>query len=86
LPAKAVLLALGARHSCAQLVDGSVWCWGLREALGSDTHGGLIPVRVPLPAASSQLLTSPDRTCSQLTTGEFVCWGTEPEVLSFPPT
>jgi hypothetical protein len=84
LPAKAASLALGARHSCAQLVDGSVFCWGQREALGSDTQGGWIPVRVPLPVASSQILASPDQTCSQLTTGEFFCWGSEPEVLPVP--
>ncbi|HET9239124.1 MAG TPA: hypothetical protein VFO10_17830 [Oligoflexus sp.] len=85
LPAKASTLALGSRHSCAQLVDGSVWCWGAREFLGSETQGGLIPVRVPLPVASATLIASPDRTCSQLTTGEYFCWGMEPEILAGPP-
>jgi hypothetical protein len=85
LPAKATALALGSRHSCAQLVDGSVWCWGAREFLGSDTQGGLIPVRVPLPVASATLISSPDRACSQLTTGEIFCWGIEPEIFVGPP-
>jgi alpha-tubulin suppressor-like RCC1 family protein len=85
LPAKAAALALGSRHSCAQLVDGSVWCWGAREFLGSDTQGGLIPVRVPLPVASATLISSPDRACSQLTTGEIFCWGIEPEIFVGPP-
>lgn len=85
LPAKAEVLALGARHSCAQLVDGSVWCWGAREFLGSETQGGLIPVRVPLPVASANVIASSDRTCSQLTTGEFFCWGLEPEIFVGPP-
>lgn len=85
LPAKAEALALGARHSCAQLVDGSVWCWGARDFLGSETQGGLIPVRVPLPAASANIIASPDRTCSQLTSGDLFCWGIEPEVFVGPP-
>jgi alpha-tubulin suppressor-like RCC1 family protein len=85
LPAKAEALALGARHSCAQLVDGSVWCWGAREFLGSETQGGLIPVRVPLPVASAHIIASPDRTCSQLSSGDLFCWGMEPEVFVGPP-
>lgn len=84
LPAKAEALALGAKHSCAQLVDGSVWCWGARDFLGSETQGGLIPIRVPLPVASATLVASPDRTCSQLTTGEIFCWGMEPEIFVGP--
>ncbi len=84
LPAKAESLALGAKHSCAQLVDGSVWCWGARDALGSDTQGGWIPVRVPLPVTSSNIIASPNQTCSQLTTGEYYCWGNEPEIFPVP--
>jgi alpha-tubulin suppressor-like RCC1 family protein len=84
LVAKAKALALGEKHSCALLTDGSVWCWGAREAMGSDTQGGLIPVRVPLPAASSMLVASFDRTCAQLSNGSFYCWGEEPERLNFP--
>jgi len=84
LPAKAESLALGEKHSCAQLVDGSVWCWGSGDSLGSDTRGGLIPLKVNLPVASANIVASLNRTCSQLTTGEFFCWGTEPEVFTGP--
>lgn len=78
LPAKARFLALGDRHSCAQLEDGSVWCWGAAGRIGSDAPGGLIPMRVPLPVASAIIVAGLDRSCSQLTTGEFFCWGKNP--------
>ncbi|WP_141734543.1 RCC1 domain-containing protein [Oligoflexus tunisiensis] len=84
LPDKATALALGARHSCAQLVNGTVWCWGDAPALGSETQGGLIPLRVRLPVASAHIVASLERTCSRLSTGEFFCWGTEPEVFPVP--
>ncbi|MDQ3233195.1 MAG: RCC1 domain-containing protein, partial [Pseudobdellovibrionaceae bacterium] len=77
-------LALGEKHSCAQLVNGSVWCWGAGEFLGSDTRGGLIPLKVPLPAAAISIVAGLDRSCAQLVNGEFACWASEPETMAIP--
>lgn len=84
LPEKAEALALGEKHSCAQLVNGSVWCWGAADFLGMDTSGGLIPVKVQLPEESANIEAGLDRSCSQLTTGRFYCWASEPEAFLVP--
>ncbi len=77
LPAKAQSLALGDRHSCALLVDSSVWCWGGAGRLGADSGDGnsLIPLKVKLPVAALRIVAGAHHTCAQLGMGDTFCWG-----------
>lgn len=75
-------LALGSRHSCALLVDGTVYCWGLDGAglLGRNTVTGVRdPVAQPvqLKGAANRIAASFVATCAVLVDNTGACWGSE---------
>lgn len=71
-------LSMGSNHSCALLVDRSLWCWG------NNTYG-----QVGIPASGDLVVTKPvlvltavesadagaEHTCARITDGSVVCWG-----------
>ena len=79
LPSCAIDLSLGMRHSCARLMDGTLWCWGDNQVgqMGDGTVRS--PVRQPAPAASLDAATATSagdfHTCGLQSTGEIWCWG-----------
>lgn len=79
LPAPAASLALGNRHTCAQLVDGRFWCWG-GNALGQLGDGtrtnratptAVLGLDIPIAAVSA----GNSHTCAVLMNGGVKCWG-----------
>ncbi len=77
----AVAVAIGINHSCAQLADGSVWCWGADVAFG--THDKATRVMRRLPDGSRMDFTATGRvvagryhSCAlESSTGQPMCWG-----------
>mgnify|MGYP000914713683 CR=1 FL=1 len=78
-PGTASALALGWRHSCALLTDGSVTCWGHNSGgqLGQNdrTSRDAPPAPIALPADAVAITAGEAHTCAALTTGEVTCWG-----------
>ncbi|MBK7155525.1 MAG: hypothetical protein IPH72_27750 [Sandaracinaceae bacterium] len=88
LPARSAQVASGNSFSCARLVDGRVFCWGIADdgqlGDGQSTHddcGGndcaTAPVEVLLPATTRAVeLGAGDRfACARLDDGTVACWG-----------
>lgn len=74
----AVEVGAGAGHSCARLVDGTVWCWGSNEngQLGNGTKvSSAVPVRVRNITNATQLSLGGYFSCALLATGVVRCWG-----------
>lgn len=70
-------LSAGADHTCALLVDQSLWCWGRNDhgQLGDGTTtDSAVPVAVNLPAASKAVIAGGDHTCALAVDG-LRCWG-----------
>ncbi len=78
LPGEATRFALGDRHTCAALVDGTVWCWGDNASgqIGAgDAAASSVPVAVPaLDGAVRVVVAGARHTCAQDATG-LACWG-----------
>ena len=75
----AVSVAIGARHVCAALADGTVSCWGYNsnDQLGRDI-GPLTdstPTTVPGLTDVEQVATMYLHTCARTSTGAVWCWG-----------
>jgi hypothetical protein len=77
-PAGAKELALGDRHSCARLGDGSVRCWGVFDS----RHGSplrvpppdqYLPRALPLATDSIRIASNGNRTCALRRDGSVVC-------------
>jgi alpha-tubulin suppressor-like RCC1 family protein len=74
-------VAVGVNHSCAQLADNSVWCWGAGVAFG--THATAQRVMRRLPDGSRMDFTTAGRivagryhTCAiESGSGQPMCWG-----------
>jgi cysteine-rich repeat protein len=87
LPMAATALALGAAHSCALLVDGSIRCWGRNAAgqlgLGDSENRGDDPDEMAsLPAVdlgpgqiAVAITAGAEHTCALLQSGDVKCWG-----------
>lgn len=74
LEAEASRVDAGQHASCAVLVNGSVWCWGVKTTNGSSATGPT-PVRIPLSGAAVDVSTGSQYACARLTNGLVNCWG-----------
>lgn len=76
LPDKSKSLAAGAYHSCAVLVDGTVYCWGGGTAgqLGSGIVDVPVPTEVPITAGMLSVAAGASHSCAR-SAAEVYCWG-----------
>jgi alpha-tubulin suppressor-like RCC1 family protein len=71
----------GGAHTCAQRVDGSLWCWGSNRfgQLGTgDTDARLTPVQVAPDVLGTNVAAAYSggaHTCAVKTDGSVYCWG-----------
>ena len=80
LDGPALDVAAGATHTCALLVDTSVWCWGRNTygQLGSGALGGLEDAPVPvssLPDGATSIAAGNAHTCATAASEATSCWG-----------
>ena len=78
----ATAVSAGEAHSCALLVGGAVWCWGLNATgqLGNATFtNSNVPVEVSgldgVTNVATQVSAGAGHTCAVLSTGAINCWG-----------
>ena len=79
LPAPAVGISAGAKHTCAVLDTGALYCWGLNasQQLGDGT-ATLRPQPTQVYGLSSgvaAVAAGSDHTCAMTTTSDVKCWG-----------
>ena len=70
-------VSVGSRHSCATLLDDTVWCWGSNTwgQLGDGTQNdSLVPVRAAIDSVQS-LDVGSEHTCAVRRTNSVWCWG-----------
>lgn len=82
LPAPAVRLTAGRRHTCAVLAPGDdIVCWGRNDLgqIGADTtnfkHTTPLPIAAELDGLVVDLRASLDGTCALTDAGSLWCWG-----------
>lgn len=78
LPAPAVQVSSGSRHTCALLDNNQVWCWGNNSdgQLGNSTFlGSSSPVQVTGITTATGVSAGGDHTCAVLSGGALRCWG-----------
>ena len=73
-------LAAGFTHSCAQMINGSVFCWGYNEngqlGLGYLSTREVVPKLVAgLPSRAVSVAAGGYHTCALLDSGAVMCWG-----------
>ena len=69
---------VGNSHSCAVILDHTVYCWGLNSSgqLGNDTVGvSSVPVLVPEITDADSVSAGSEHTCARLLNGRIKCWG-----------
>ncbi len=72
-------LAAGARHTCALVGTGEVFCWGdntngqLAQSAGVTRNAR--PVKIGLPAPASAISAGAFHTCAISTSNDLYCWG-----------
>jgi len=74
----AVGVAAGFSHSCAVLIDGTIWCWGsdIYGKLGNGSAGsGSDPVQVVGITTAMTIAAGLSHTCALLGDGTAWCWG-----------
>ena len=77
----AVAVAVGVNHSCAQLADGSVWCWGADVAYGIHDTAARVMRRLPDGSrmdftATGRVVAGRYHTCAlESSSGQPMCWG-----------
>jgi alpha-tubulin suppressor-like RCC1 family protein len=77
LPAPITSVAAGNAHSCASLMDGSVWCWG--NIKNGPIAPGLMPMQLAPAAiadvtAATRVVAGDSHACA-LAGGQVTCWG-----------
>ncbi|MBK8050714.1 MAG: hypothetical protein IPK16_28560 [Anaerolineales bacterium] len=80
LPAAVIDAVAGTWHTCALLINGAVYCWGLniRGQIGDgDTFGQYnAPIAVPeLTQGVMAIAANAADTCAVLADGAAICWG-----------
>lgn len=78
LPAPAVQVASGGKHTCALLDNGQVWCWGDNSdgQLGNSTFAGSSsPVQTTGITTATSLSAGANHSCAVLSGGALMCWG-----------
>lgn len=79
LPAPAVGISAGAKHTCAVLDTGAVFCWGLNasQQLGDGTvNPRSQPTQViGLTSGMAAVAAGSFHTCAMTTTSDVKCWG-----------
>ncbi len=71
-------LTAGGDHTCALLLDASVWCWGRNDhgQLGNGTTtDSTQPVQVALNASTKTVVAGGDHTCAVSVNDGLRCWG-----------
>jgi alpha-tubulin suppressor-like RCC1 family protein len=71
-------ISAGERHSCAVLLDGSVYCWGANadgQIGDGDPSSRSSPVRVPGVGQATDVAAGSVATCAVLEDGSALCWG-----------
>lgn len=70
--------SMGYGHTCALLMDGSVYCFGNNSGgqLGNgSTNGTSTPSLVKLPKAATRIASGDGHSCALLSDGSIMCWG-----------
>lgn len=78
LPAPARSLALGVGHTCASLMGGATYCWGLnnRGELGNSTfEDSLTPAISAVGYTVEKVAAGFQHTCALTSEGRVICWG-----------
>ncbi|MCG5054225.1 MAG: hypothetical protein KA712_14770 [Myxococcales bacterium] len=71
-------VSAGARHTCAVLVDGRLYCWGANDKaqLGlGDLAPRALPTFVPTPALVLEPHAAEGSSCARLADTSVACWG-----------
>ncbi len=75
----AIQVSTGDDHSCATLLDGTVWCWGLNRfgrQLGNNIDfSSRVPVQVSKITTATQVSAGDNHSCATLQNGTVRCWG-----------
>jgi alpha-tubulin suppressor-like RCC1 family protein len=78
-PVRARQVALGDRHACVLLSNGTVVCWGSNakgESAGAVTREGVVtPTVVPGVENAVQIAAGGDSSCALAKDGSVTCWG-----------
>lgn len=84
----AVQVGTGLFHSCALLVDGSVWCWGFggdgqlgRSTPGGPRERGPGPTQIHLNGPAMRLSVGAMHSCALLADDSVRCWGVSEWIL-----
>lgn len=82
LPAAATRVATAQGYSCAVIVSGAVYCWGVNNSgqLGTSVNANTYqpnptPMLVALPGSAVDIATAAFHACALLTSGQTYCWG-----------
>lgn len=69
----------GLMHTCAESIDGSIWCWGLNgngQVGDGTTENRAAPAKVSMdPTAGAFVAAGGMHTCARGATGALYCWG-----------
>src|SRR5262249_31343995 len=65
----------GLRHTCARRTDGTLWCWGRSDRIGTGGPSVSTPAQVTALGTSVAEVSASAQTCARKTDGSLWCWG-----------